>query len=116
MRNTKSRTQILKLLTENEQAFSAKMVHERLPQFDLATIYRTLNLFVEKGLVRELRINKEESLYEINEDGHEHAICNNCGEVRHIEIDKEKLKELIRVQGFKIDDIELNIKGRCAES
>lgn len=113
MRKTKTRKNLLNFLENAERAFTAKEIYEQIKDIDLATVYRNLNLFVEEGLVRELRINKGESLYEINKDGHEHAICSKCGKVRHVSIDKSKLKETLQLSDFEIKDIEINLIGHC---
>lgn len=113
MRRTKTREKLLKFLENTDKALTAKEIHEQLEGIDLATVYRNLNLFAEEGIIRELRINKGESLYEINEDGHEHAICSKCGKVRHVNIDKDKLKEVLKLSDFEVEDIEINIRGKC---
>jgi Fe2+ or Zn2+ uptake regulation protein len=114
MRNTKTRKKLLAFLEKEERALTAKEIHEQLSEIDLATIYRNLSLFVDKGLIRELRINKGESAYEINKDDHEHAICDECGKIRHIPIDKSKIKEIIgELNDFDVNDIEVTIKGHC---
>ena len=113
MRRTKTREKLLKFLENTDKAFTAKEIHEQLEGIDLATVYRNLNLFAEEGIIRELRINKGESLYEINKDGHEHAICSKCGKIRHVSIDKSKLKEVLKLSNFEIKDIEINLIGHC---
>lgn len=113
MRKTKTRIKLINFLENAEEAYTAQQIFEQLGEIDLATIYRNLNLFVEEGMVRELRISKGESMYEINEDGHEHATCTECGKVRHIQIDKSKLIEALSLSDFEIEDIEINLKGHC---
>jgi Fe2+ or Zn2+ uptake regulation protein len=113
MRKTKTREQILEVLNKNKKAFTAKDIHAQLDGPDLATVYRNLNLFAEEGIVRELRINRGESMYEINEDDHEHAICSKCGKVRHISVDKNKLKELLNLSDFEVENVEINFVGYC---
>lgn len=114
MRNTKTRKKLLAFLEKEERPLTAQEIHTELSEIDLATIYRNLSLFVDRGLVRELWINKGESTYEINKDGHEHAICDDCGKIRHIPIPKNKIKEIIgELNDFDVRDIEVIIKGRC---
>jgi len=113
MRRTKTRKKLLKFLENADKAFTAQEIYEQIEGIDLATVYRNLNLFAEQGIVRELRINKGESLYEINEDGHEHAICLKCGKVKHIQINKQTIIDQLNLSDFNIDDIEVNIKGHC---
>lgn len=113
MRKTKNREKILSFLEENNNAYTAQQIHNELEDIDLATVYRNLNRFAQEGIIKELRINKGESMYEINEDDHDHAVCSKCGKIRHVSIDKQKLKEAIQLSDFEIEDIEINIKGQC---
>lgn len=113
MRKTKNKEKILQLLSKAKKAYTAQEIHKELDAMDLATVYRNLNKFVEEGRIRELRIRKGESIYEINIDNHEHAVCNKCGKLKHINIDKDKLKSTLDLKDFEIEDIEINIKGHC---
>ncbi len=113
MRTTKSRTQLKNFFEAHHGAFTAQQIHDRLPEFDLATIYRNLNRFVEESIIKELRLHRGESMYELNHDGHDHAVCENCGEVRHFKLDKEKIMHLIDVADFEIEDVEIIVKGKC---
>jgi Fur family transcriptional regulator, peroxide stress response regulator len=112
MRETKSRSAILSVL-ESESILSAQQIHKKLPEFDLATIYRNLKRFVQEGIVRELNMSKEESLYEKVQDDHQHAQCVECGKINHIVIPKDKIMELLDLKDFDVEDIDLYIKGRC---
>ena len=94
-------------------AMSAAEVHAAMPDSDLATVYRNLKLFSESGIAKEILINKKESLYEIIEDDHQHAMCRDCGKLLHVDIDAKSLKSMIKINNFVIEDIELNIKGHC---
>lgn len=112
MRKTKNRQLMLEIL-EAGGAYSAQGLHEVLPQMDLVTIYRNLSLFVDEGLISEIRVDKEQVLYEINKDDHQHAKCNDCGEIRHFEIDKAILLKSLNLEDFEIDDVEVIVRGRC---
>ena len=59
------------------------------------TVYRTLSLMEEAGLVRVIRDTDVHAHYEhtFNHPHHEHMICDNCGEF--IEFSDEKIMELI---------------------
>lgn len=112
MRNTKSRERILSQFQQGS-IFSAQQLHQQLPEFDLATIYRNLKLFVEEGALREININKEESLYEKIQDDHQHAQCSECGKIYHVHTNKDKIIELLDIHDFDVDDIVVYIKGHC---
>lgn len=48
---------------------------------DRATVFRILNVFVEKGLIRRLEFGEGKARYELAKEDHHHLICDNCGKV-----------------------------------
>ena len=81
-----------------------------------ATVYRTLNLFKELGLVDEMRLGKVRCYYEIKQSqGHQHLVCQGCGKV--IEFENPHFKKLInavqREHGFNVKKAELYLEGYC---
>jgi Fe2+ or Zn2+ uptake regulation protein len=83
---------------------------------DKTTIYRNIKKLIESGEVRELNISNKFKTYEINFDNHHHVVCNNCGKILHFQIDKKALSKIIpEIKDFKIDDIEVIIKGHCLD-
>lgn len=112
MRTTKKQQRILNLLKFGG-LFTANQICKEVPDIDKATVYRTLHKFVDLGEVREISIRDGEKSYEYNDDIHQHFICSDCGKVMPVYVDEEKLRNLIELDDFEIDSIELNIKGRC---
>lgn len=86
-------------------------------RISLATIYRTLNLFVETGLARSEDFGEKHSHFEPDSPGaiHGHLICLACGLVK--EFKEEKLKEELEVisqrLGFNLAKYSLQIFGFC---
>ncbi len=71
-------------------------------ELDLATLYRTLNSFEEKGLIRHVAIDQRFASYEwVEEEGHHHhhLVCKTCGLIEEIpdceleSLEKQVLKE-----------------------
>jgi len=60
-----------------------------------ATLYRTLQLLVETGLVRERDFGEGYSRYEPAAEGHDHLICQRCGLV--VEFSGERVERMLRV-------------------
>ncbi|MCA9385366.1 transcriptional repressor [Candidatus Dojkabacteria bacterium] len=113
MRLTKNRKILLTELEKGE-VLTAQELHRKVSEIDLATVYRNLNLFVEEGLVRELQISKDEVHYEFIRDHHHHAICDDCGKVYHFAVDEQSLQNLLHLQGFDVNSVELKVKGKCS--
>lgn len=87
-------------------------VQETFPMISRATVYNTLNLFVEKGLLRELHLAPDSVLFDPNTDRHHHFIDEDTGHIfdvpwKQIEVSKAKPPP-----GFEVHDYQLVMRGR----
>jgi len=57
-------------------------VRKRMPTVSLDTVYRTLALLEEKGLLRRLELFSGRARFDANPQPHHHFICTRCGKVR----------------------------------
>ena len=119
---TTQRRLILELLRDAEGHIDAKELYRRASARDKnispATVYRSLNLFKELGLVDEMRLGKVRCYYEIRQSSeHQHLICQGCGRV--IEFQNPLFGQLIEAvqQGhsFKVTKAELYLEGYCPD-
>ena len=83
-----------------------------------ATVYRSLNLFKQLGLVDERWLGKVCCCYEMKQSlEHQHLVCQGCGKV--IEFESPLISELVdKVQcehGFDVIKAELYLKGYCKQ-
>ncbi len=117
---TAQRRLLLELLRDAEGHIDAKALYRRASAKDEsispATVYRTLNLFKELGLVDEMRLGRVRCYYEIKQSqGHQHLVCQGCGRV--IEFQNPHFKKLInavqREHGFNVKKAELYLEGYC---
>jgi len=117
---TNQRRLLLELLRDAEGHVDAKELYRRASARDesisLATVYRTLNLFRELGLVDEMKLGKIRCYYEIRQSpGHQHLVCQGCGKI--IEFQNPHLQKLIEAirqeYGFKVTRAELYLEGYC---
>lgn len=82
LRNTRDRRRILKHLQEH-RTWTAAQLQAVLPQTDLSTIYRTLQTFVEVGLVVMAHSHDAEQHFERAQQAHhDHQICDQCDVVQ----------------------------------
>lgn len=94
-------------------------VKEKHPEIGLATVYRTLILLYELGIVNKLDLDEEFSRYELNkgteDHGHHHLICTSCNSVTGVEEDLlDSLEEQIaRKYGFTVTDHRVKFYGVC---
>jgi Fur family ferric uptake transcriptional regulator len=106
---------------EGERHLSAEELYDRVkgdhPELGLSTVYRTLDLLTELGIVRKEDFGEGYSRYELStERVHHHARCDGCGSV--IEFNEELMEYLAlqveRETGFVTDWHEITLHGRCA--
>ncbi|MEG6565800.1 Fur family transcriptional regulator [Thermoanaerobacterium saccharolyticum] len=122
---TTQRRAILDVIIENrEKHLSSEeiydLVKEKYPEIGLATVYRTLQLFDEMGIIYKLNFDDGRSRYELyhNEDHqHHHLICLKCGSVIEMEGDLlENLEEAIEnTKNFQIIDHNVKFFGYCSK-
>ena len=113
MRITKHRQEILDILDHQEDALSASDIHTKLPHINLATIYRNLESFVEAGTVTKVNFGNNEALYEIQDEPHHHAICDECNKVIHFTVNDVELIKEFSLPDFDIKNIEVTLRGTC---
>ena len=86
---------------------------------NISTVYRILEVFIEKGLVLKSQINiSGKALYEINHKEHRHhLICIKCNKIIPIRGCPlgEYEQQLETKTGYKIIEHNLEIKGICPE-
>lgn len=112
IRLTEKRKQILKVLECAKEPLSATAVSHKLPDIDLVTIYRNLDLFVQEGFIKKLQFS-EEALYEYQKQPHHHAICTDCKKMIHFSVSEADLMKVINLKGFSISNIDITVKGNC---
>ncbi len=112
-RFSKKREAILAVLEQYHGALSAAEIHARLPEIDLVTVYRNLEVFVTDKLVRKLHLGQgTEAVYEYQHHSHHHAICTDCEEVIHFTAPDKKIIALLGLKDFDVEELEVTVKGR----
>jgi Fe2+ or Zn2+ uptake regulation protein len=119
---TNQRRLLLELLRDAEGHIDAKELYRRASASDEsispATVYRSLNLFKELGLVDEIRLGKIRCYYEIKQSSeHQHLVCQGCGKVMEFQNPyfQKLIKAVQREHAFKITKAELYLEGYCPE-
>ncbi|KUK51423.1 MAG: Ferric uptake regulation protein [candidate division TA06 bacterium 32_111] len=75
------------------------------------TVYNTLKLFVEKGIVKTIGIEKDFARYDIDTSPHSHFKCIKCGKIYDLKISEENDSNI--GEGFKKFYTEKYIYGVC---
>lgn len=113
LRITQKRQQILDVLKKHHGTLSVAEISSRLPDIDMVTIYRNLDLFVKEKLIKKILLDTGEAQYEFQNEPHHHAVCTDCNKVLHFTAPDKKIKKLLKLENFQIDDIEFTVRGVC---
>jgi Fe2+ or Zn2+ uptake regulation protein len=120
LRATSQRLVIHDALVRARRHVTAEQVREavahRLPGVSLPTVYATLDLLEELGLVRRLRAGAGAVLYDPRAEPHEHAVCRVCGAVEDLDgaVDASAALRAAEQTGFRPDGADTVISGVCA--
>jgi Fur family ferric uptake transcriptional regulator len=121
LKATPARIAVLKFfeLTDRPVDVSAILAHlkEKNIDADPATIFRMMNDFLQKGITKEVQLEKGKVHYELSSKGdHHHLICESCGKIEPVEDNfiPEMEKELGAKHKFLIKRHSLEFFGLCA--
>ena len=124
LRVTAQRRAIIDTAFGTNQHFTAEQLltwsRQRDSSVSRATVYRTLPLLTQSGLVREMDFGKDYKFYDPNyadHPNHIHIICEDCDKI--VEFESKKLKqlenEISHRLGFSAQSHRLQITARCDE-
>lgn len=122
LRITNCRVDVLTAFKKNPSALSQGVLEDQFPQYDRVTLYRTLNSFLESGILHKIPNDQGTATYGLCHDScspedhnhdHVHFKCNECGKL-------ECLDEMIELQvnlpsGYQVNQVNLIVDGVCAE-
>ena len=121
-RVTPQRALLLRIIRESGGHLDADEIYRQAresdPRISLSTVYRTVKLLKELGLVEELHFGEEHHHYEMATGKvHHHLLCTGCGQI--VEFESPVLDELLaaleREHGFALGRVQIDAVGRCQE-
>ena len=123
LRSTPERLAVLDAVMQSQGHFDAESLYYRLisggARVSRATVYNTLGLLQQCGLVSKSRFAEKTSRYEkvFGRPNHHHLVCLECGDI--IEFVHERLnrmqEDICDDKGFLPQSSSLQIFGRCAK-
>jgi len=122
LRITNSRTQVLNFFLKQKYAVPHSDIELELEALDRVTIYRTLNTFLEKGLIHEVNDGSGAIKYAVcaehcheghHHDNHVHFRCMKCKQTRCLE--SMVIPQMDLPQGYTFQQANLVIEGLCAD-
>ena len=124
LRVTAQRRAIIDTVFSTSEHFTAEQLlawsRQRDKSVSRATVYRTLPLLTESGLIREMDFGKAYKFYDPNyaeHPRHNHILCQDCEKIVEFESPQiERLEnEISRRLGFALQTHRLQITARCEE-
>jgi len=120
---TESRTKILELFLAKNGALAHGDIEKKAGEkFDRVTVYRTLQSFLDKGIIHSIptadnavryALCKDDCTEGHHHDNHIHFICKNCGVT--ICLDEVLIPKVVLPEGFKVQQIEMVVSGKCKD-
>lgn len=118
-RITRQRQVVLEVLrstnTHPDAHWIYQRVRRRMPQVSLGTIYRTLGVLKETGLIQELSYGSSFSRYDGTPENHYHIGCIRCGKVADVDLPLLRTleKRIKPREDFKVTGHRLEFSGIC---
>lgn len=115
---TAQRVQIARLILSRPSHFSAENLYERVNQagntyVSKATVYNTLGLFVEKGLLRQVLVDPSKVFYDSNMAPHHHFYDVESGELQDIDASEIEIGGLPEAaQDMQIEGVDVVVRVR----
>src|SRR4030042_1757271 len=115
---TIQRSAILEFLQGNTHHPTADEIYQSLrgmyPALSRATVYNTLDLFKQHGLVHEVTIERNKAHYDYNTEPHHHFLCRHCGGIYDVGVEGVSLERGGWLDGHKIEEARLYLSGICS--
>jgi Fe2+ or Zn2+ uptake regulation protein len=87
-------------------------VKARFPMVSRATVYNTLNLFVDKGLLRQFVLTEGRVVFDPKVEHHHHFIDEDTGTIHDIPWDALEVSDVESLRGFDVREYQVVMRGR----
>lgn len=116
---THQRVEILRELAGSEEHPDAEMiftrVRKRIPTISVDTVYRTLRLFEEKGVIARVGSMRDRARFDANTERHHHFVCTECGLIGDFysdEMDRLPVSGEVSEMG-SVEGVYVELRGIC---
>ena len=110
------RIQVFNYLIKNRNHPTVEMIYHELvkeiPTLSKTTVYNTLKLFHDKGIVLIINIEDKELRFDADISNHGHFKCTKCGKIYDFELNEKNLF-LPNLSEFTINEQHIYLKGVC---
>lgn len=90
-------------------------VHRKYPSIAYGTVYRTLHLFAERGIILEFPFGDQASRFDKRVDRHDHVQCVVCGALVDVDVPTALFAQQVAAEqtGFRINGHQTVFNGVC---
>lgn len=121
LRMTPQRLEIFREVAKTDEHPDVEAIRgrlrDRMPNVSADTVYRTLGLFEELGLIRRIELLCDRARFDANTARHHHFFCTRCGRIEDFvcdEIDSYTPPPAVRELG-DVSSLHLQLRGVCTE-
>jgi len=86
-------------------------VKQSFPMVSRATVYNTLHLFVEKGLLRQFALTEGRVVFDPNVENHHHFIDQETGKIYDVPWDALEVSDVAELQGYDVCEYQVVLRG-----
>lgn len=114
IKRTEQREKLLEIIKGSKIPVTAEDIFKKTEDISLATIYRALETFCEKGVLNRISVGDDERrYYDLATDVHRHyAVCLKCRKMEYVNVCPV---HDIKLDGFKVTGHRLELYGYCRE-
>lgn len=119
--NTDSRREILQVFLRSRSALAHHDIEKKTSEkFDRVTVYRTLQTFIDKGIVHTIPTSDNAVKYALcreecseghHHDNHIHFVCDSCGNTTCL--DETAIPQIKLPQGYRQEKVNVIVNGVC---
>ena len=115
-RDTSPRRTVVNAIAAKDGHFTAEELRDQLPGVGRATVYRSLKLLVETGVLCRVLLEDGDLRYQLSHRGHHHhLLCVECGASQDLmgcDIERQ-LVDVAAAHNFELSGHRLEVYGRC---
>ncbi|HVE72526.1 MAG TPA: Fur family transcriptional regulator [Thermoanaerobaculia bacterium] len=89
-----------------------KRVRERFPWISRATVYNTLHLFVDKGLLQRLTIAEDSIVFDPIVSAHHHFVDEETGAIHDVPWDRVQVCNIESLQDYEVEHYQVVMRGK----
>ena len=119
LKATHQRREILRELVGTKEHPDAETIYERvrrrIPAISLDTVYRTLKLLEDKGVISRVGSTRDRARFDANTDPHHHFVCSECGMIGDFYsdvFDRFPVPRAVAEMG-SVEGVYVELRGRC---